>query len=127
MKKRKSLIILAIVVVVIISFFLLGSIGKKEMMELEIDSVDMTQVEDGIYAGSFSGFRWNDTVEVTVLDHKIVDIVSVEPISGGKETTVGILVERIMENQSLQVDTVSKATATSNGFLKAVENALMEE
>ncbi len=36
----------------------------------------------------------------------------------------GTLFSRVIEAQSLQVDTVSHATITSKAFLKSIENAL---
>jgi uncharacterized protein with FMN-binding domain len=36
-----------------------------------------------------------------------------------------MLYDRVIESQSLQADTVSGATLTSNSYLQAIENALV--
>jgi uncharacterized protein with FMN-binding domain len=42
----------------------------------------------------------------------------------GKGSPAEIIVDRIIEAQSLKVDLISKATYSSKAILKAVENAL---
>jgi uncharacterized protein with FMN-binding domain len=43
-----------------------------------------------------------------------------------KNTQAEVLYERVIQAQSLQVDTISSATLTSKAYLKAVENALLQ-
>jgi uncharacterized protein with FMN-binding domain len=45
---------------------------------------------------------------------------------GGKNTQHVELYDRVIQAQSLQVDTISSATLTSKAYLKAVENALVQ-
>ncbi|MBA3074582.1 MAG: FMN-binding protein, partial [Anaerolineae bacterium] len=67
-----------------------------------------------------------NTVKVVVSEGKLSEI---EPISGvvdqGKGSTK-MLYDRVIANQSLMVDTISGATLTSKGYLKAVEIALSQ-
>jgi uncharacterized protein with FMN-binding domain len=44
---------------------------------------------------------------------------------GGKNTQTQALYDRVIQAQSLQVDTISGATLTSKAYLQAVENALV--
>jgi uncharacterized protein with FMN-binding domain len=45
---------------------------------------------------------------------------------GGKNTQHEALYDRVIQAQSLQVDTISGATLTSKAYLQAVENALVQ-
>jgi len=81
---------------------------------------------DGIYRGKYilPNSPLNATVDVTVNNHSLTEINLIEhncsPIGKKAEKITDI----IIENQSLDVDAVSGATASSKTILKAVENAL---
>lgn len=98
-------------------------LGKEEVMKVNIDNVDMTRVPDGTYIGSYDNFRWSNKAQVTVAEHKITGIEPLK-IQDGRDDLVQTLMERILDRQTPNVDAVSGATASSNGFLKAVETAL---
>jgi len=98
-------------------------LGKKETLSLIILNVDLTKISDGSYVGNYDSYRFSNTVEVTVRDHKITDIHSLK-LQEGQQKLVDILTETILKEQRSDVDVVSGATASSNGFLKAVEVAL---
>ena len=126
---KKVLISIAIVVLVLI---VLGGLslamafaGLEETTNLEIGTVDLAQIPDGSYTGSYTNFRWNTTVKVTVTDHQITAIESVK-IQSGRKDLARELTEDILQQQTADVDVVSGATASSHAYLKAVENALIE-
>ncbi|MEG1858239.1 MAG: FAD-dependent oxidoreductase, partial [Pseudoflavonifractor sp.] len=79
----------------------------------------------GTYEGSGSGMFGKVTMAVTFSEDKIVSIETVEKHETAKVTTPAftILPQRIIEAQSLMVDTVSSATFASRAILKAVEEA----
>lgn len=110
--------LLIICISVIFAFF-----GKKETLSLVIHNVDLTRISDGTYVGDYDSFRFSNTVEVTVHNHEIIDIHPIK-IQEGRQKLVGDLTETILKEQRPDVDAVSGATASSNGFLKAVETAL---
>lgn len=97
--------------------------GLKEVTDLDIESVDLTQIPDGSYTGNYDSYRWSTTVEVTILDHRITDIQSVI-IQDGRDSLTEDLKEKVLSEQTADVDAVSGATASSNAYLKAIENAL---
>jgi len=126
---KKVLISIAIVILVLI---VLGGLslamafaGLEETTNLEIGTVDLAQIPDGSYTGSYTNFRWNTTVKVTVTDHQITAIESVK-IQSGRKDLARELTEDILQQQTADVDVVSGATASSHAYLKAVENALIE-
>ena len=90
------------------------------------------RMKPGEYVGKGIGFRISEpvTVTVTVSEDKIENIVvDQENISDTKamvQTVVDTLVPRMLEYQSVSVDAVCGATATSNGVRQAAEAALVE-
>lgn len=115
------LIGIAVIVGGVVAFAILG---KEATMAQVPQTVRLDGVADGIYEGSYSGFRWSNTLEVTVEDHHITDIKVTQPQVVIKEETMASLEERVLEAQSPDVDTVAEATVDSKAYLKAVENAL---
>ena len=83
-------------------------------------------VKDGTYPGTGEGHGGTLAVQVEVKDHKITAVTV-----GDHQETAGIcdaalekMPARIMETQSLGVDTVTGATETSDAILQACEAAL---
>jgi uncharacterized protein with FMN-binding domain len=97
--------------------------GKKEVLSLVINNVDLTRISDGTYVGAYHNNRFSNTIEVTVLNHKIINIHPLK-IQDGRKDLVYSLTETILKEQRVDIDAVSGATASSNGFIKAVEEAL---
>ena len=86
----------------------------------------------GTYTGAGLGFRPCEPVPVavTVSENRIESIeVKQDETSDTKafvETVISTLVPRMLEYQSVSVDAVCGATATSNGVRQAVEEALIQ-
>jgi len=102
----------------------------REAASLPLDAVDFDALDDGtyhgVYAGGMYGWRYNEC-DVTVTGGKVSDIQlthSADP--GAENANAEIVYERVIQSQSLDVDTISGATLTSKGYLKAVENALVQ-
>ncbi len=89
----------------------------------------LPSVADGNYSGSGEGYGGTIMVEVEVSGGRVsgVTVVRHSETSGIGDRAFGPLTNRLIEAQSLEVDAVSGATATSRGFLAAVENALIEQ
>ncbi|MDK2784529.1 MAG: H+/Na+-translocating ferredoxin:NAD+ oxidoreductase subunit [Bacillota bacterium] len=89
-------------------------------------ALDLSKLADGTYKGTGSGFGGDINVEVTVRGGKITDIkadaANETPEVGG--AAIKKLIEEIKAQQKLDVDVVSGATFSSQGFLDAVRNAL---
>jgi uncharacterized protein with FMN-binding domain len=113
-----------------------GGIGWSRLMKehqeagsLPLDAVDFGGLRDGIHHGLYEGgmYKWRaNECDVTVTDGKVTDIQLVASKDPGRENTqVKPLYDRVIQAQSLQVDTISGATLTSKAYLQAVENALI--
>lgn len=101
----------------------------KEAMNLPLDGVNFGELIDGVYVGFYEGgmYKWRaNKVEVTVEDGRLSKIVPLEGITDQGKVSTKTLYDRVIQNQSLQVDTISGATLTSKAYLKAVENALLQ-
>lgn len=97
--------------------------GMQKTRTLTIQDVDMSQVQDGTYTGTYQGFRFTNIVEVAVENHQIV---SIDIIKTQREELSETLKNEVMKAQSPVIDMVSGATLDQNAFLKAVENALTQ-
>ncbi len=87
--------------------------------------LELTNVEDGIYKGEFSLLPVKAVVQVSVKDHQIQEIKILEHKNGLGEKAE-IIIDRVIEKQSSDVDKVSGATVSSKVLLKAIENALVK-
>jgi uncharacterized protein with FMN-binding domain len=91
-----------------------------------ITNPDLSTVADGIYQGNAKVGPVRVTLDVAVQDGVITSIDIIRHFNGrGKKAEV--IVPKIIEAQSLNVDVISGATGSSKAFLLAVENALAKE
>lgn len=81
---------------------------------------------DGAWEGTGTGFGGDITVSVTVANGKItgVEILSAESEDPAYFEMAKELPDRIVKEQSTEIDTVSGATFSSNGILDAAADAL---
>jgi uncharacterized protein with FMN-binding domain len=98
--------------------------GKENTLNIKLKGINLQTVQDGTYVGHYSGYRWSNTVEVAVKDHKITNIGIKEPQVFAKKENIQKLIDRVVSKQSTDVDAVTGASADSKAFLQAVENAL---
>ena len=83
------------------------------------------------YQGSVASTRWGDIqVVITVADGKITAVsVPVYPDGNGKDQQINaralpVLTQETIAAQSADIDTVSGATVTSNGYKESLQAAL---
>ena len=127
--------VIALVVVAVLGAA--GGIGwsrlskeHKEARSLPLNAVDFGKLNDGTYHGAYEGgmYKWRaNECDVTVTNGKVTDIqLSGSEDPGAENTDYEMLYDRVIEAQSLQVDTISGATLTSKAYLQCVENALIQ-
>ena len=96
---------------------------KRAVGETTFGEIDIADVSDGIYIGEYDVNFIYAKVEVTVEDGEIVSINILEHRhERGKAAET--VIEKIIEEQKIDVDAVSGATNSSTVIKKAVENAL---
>jgi uncharacterized protein with FMN-binding domain len=83
------------------------------------------------YTGSTASTRWGDVqVSITVTNGKITDVqVPVYPDNNGRDQEINayalpILTQETLTAQNANIDTVSGATVTSDGYLQSLQAAL---
>lgn len=100
---------------------------KKEEKEVAAAS-GAFDLEDGIYQGTGTGFVGEIVVSVQIKDKQIV---SIDILSSSDDAAflgrAKAVIDKIIETQKLDVDTVSGATYSSKGIISAVKNALTGE
>ena len=96
---------------------------KRAIGETTFDEIDIADVSDGIYIGEYDVNFIYAKVEVTVEDGEIVSINILEHRHERGKAAEKII-EKIIEEQKIDVDAVSGATNSSTVIKKAVENAL---
>ncbi|HSJ55327.1 MAG TPA: FMN-binding protein [Anaerolineae bacterium] len=125
-----------IALVVVAALAAAGGIGWSRLMKehqearsLPLNAVDFSRLKDGTYHGAYEGgmYKWRaNECQVTVSSGKVTGIQLVGSSDpGGKNSQPQELYDRVIQAQSLQVDTISSATLTSKAYLQAVENALI--
>jgi len=89
---------------------------------------DFDDLEEGTYTGSARGYKDQVTVEFTVQGGEVtsISVVSHSDTAAIAEPAFNKLIEAVLSSQSLDVDMVSGATASSEGFLNAIRAALRE-
>lgn len=126
MRKRIITIVSMILIVVIaLSIKYIGEYNRyKRIMEsLEINQIDLSDTSDGKYYGELDAGLVSVELEVIVKDHKITDIILLNH-DNGKGESAEVIIDKVIEDQSLNVDTISGATNSSKAILKSIENAL---
>ncbi len=126
MKKRSRTILFIFLGILIFGLIMVGygTLGLKKVLNEDIESIDLSLVEDGEYIGEYNNFRWSNTVKVIVENHEIIDI---KIISSGNQSQGELLdeiIDKVVDNQKVDIDAISGATATTNSVLKAIEDAL---
>lgn len=112
------------VIVIIAIIVLMNGMGKGK--DVEINQINLENVEDGTYSGSYDLTRWSNTVEVTVVNHRIESIVVIDDVMIQLDELTQRLFNNVIMNQTLEVDIETGSTVTSLAYLKSIENALEE-
>lgn len=127
--KKAMIIMLSILGVLVLvgagGFFYITN-GLDAGEKLAINPVDLTEIEDGTYAGVYQAGRWSNEVAVSVADHQISNIDVVKTVTMESPEMTSTIINSVIAKQNTTVDTVSGATVTSKAYLKSIENALTQ-
>ena len=126
-KRIVLIIIIAIAILIAIFVIAVNYIGNqmKVVDNLVINDVDLSSISDGIYYGKYESILVKAEVEVEVKDNSIINV-KILKHSHGKGEAAEVIVDDIVDEQKINIDTISGATTSSKVILKAVENALMD-
>ena len=83
------------------------------------------------YTGESASTRWGPVqVQITVADGRVTDVTVVDyPSGNGKDQQINaralpVLVQETLDAQSADIDMVSGATVTSDGYVESLQSAL---
>ncbi|MBN1600816.1 MAG: FMN-binding protein [Chitinispirillaceae bacterium] len=124
---KKLLVIAGVIVLVILAGgitikYKFGQMSK-DLTGYSLKNIDMNTIPDGAYTGKYSSFVVSVELSAKVKDHKIEDI-SILRQSCGKGYEGRQVIDRILKEQSLQIDARTGATGSSRCILIALEKAL---
>jgi uncharacterized protein with FMN-binding domain len=125
----KNYIIAGVVIVVlagsILGFSYLNKIKnyKEKVDKIIIEEIDLKKINDGKYFGEFDADVVAAKVEVEIKDNAIKNIKLIEHKTD-KGQSAEVIIQKVVNAQSLNVDTISGATNSSKIILKSIQNAL---
>ncbi len=117
-------ILIAVILIVAACAYAFATAGMKTVLGEAISPADLSALSDGSYQGTYKNARWSNTVEVTIVANKIVDVKILDDVAIAQEDVTKELIQKVIQKQNIDVDTISGATATCNAYLKAMEDAL---
>jgi len=120
MKKKKLIIIITAVLVLLAGGFVL--LYPSSMLNVELSGVDLANIGDGRHIGTFERGRFTNQVAVEIENGMIISISVVDGIFG--PDVADKVFERVIAMQDTKIDVIVGSTATTNAYLKAIENAL---
>ena len=113
--------------ILLLTVLIILGCASQEMLRvrhLEIQNVDINNIRDGEYIGSFSYCGFEYKVRTMVSDHRIEDIIILQNRDTRHAKKAEGVISEIVKNQTPNVDAISGATTTSKALMKAVENSL---
>lgn len=126
MKKIKKIVLIVVIgfVVVLAAGITYLNIGMNEGKKVIVGSIDVSQIADGSYVGSYKNNRWSNEVKVTVMNHRITAIKVEKTVLVEQADVTEKLISDVLDAQNTDVEIVSGATVTGKAYLKSIENAL---
>ncbi|WFA09359.1 FMN-binding protein [Tissierella sp. Yu-01] len=125
---KSILKILIAIIFVFILFFASGifylSRELNEGSNIKVSSINISDLNDGVYSGKYNAGRWSNQLNVTIKDHRITEINIEDDITFVKPGVSDELFNKVIEAQNIKVEAISQATVTSKAYLKSIENAL---
>ena len=111
------------VVIIAVVFYQITQGGLNKLADITLNDLNLDQVADGSYDGSYSVFPVSVEVTVTVSDHIITEI-DITKHDNGQGQAGEVIIEDVLEAQSLEVDIISGATYSSKVILLVIQDAL---
>ncbi|MDO4268542.1 MAG: FAD-dependent oxidoreductase [Eubacteriales bacterium] len=113
------------------SAMVLSACGSKASTESAAETTaagaeTTAEAAGGTFTGKAAGFHGDITVQITAEGEKLTDIQILEQTEteGIGAAALPVLVQEALDNQTINVDSVSGATVTSDGFRAALEDAI---
>lgn len=124
-KKSKFVKIVLMTGTLIILFMgiLVVTLLTQHPEDLKISNIDLSTINKGVYIGDADNGFIKARVSVTI-DKGIIQNIAIVKHDHLLGKRAEVIIDDIIEQQSLQVDAITSATYSSEVICKAVENAL---
>lgn len=64
---------------------------------IEVNGIDISDLNDGIYSGKYNAGRWSNQLNITVRDHKITKINIEDDLTPAKSNVSNELFNKVIE------------------------------
>lgn len=128
MKMVLRITLIVIVLLISIGFITYKIIDNnlKNLLTREIKSINITEIDDGIYRGKYEVFPVSVELNVEVKDHQIIEI-DILKHDNGQGKPAESIINSVIEQNSIDVDVISGASYSSRTILQAISNALNQK
>jgi|GEM_PF-23373 len=86
--------------------------------------IDLSNIPDGTYQGSASDKKHDYTAKIIIKNHRLVDVEMTKYGNTKYEQKAKGIINKVINEQSFEVDAISGATNSSQIILKAIANAV---
>ena len=122
---KKKIIIIGIAALLLAAMGFGLTYGLSRGRDTTLVGIDPSNLADGSYVGSYSNWRWSNSLVVHIADGGISGIEIEKDVFASFITNASNeLFKRVIEAQNTVVDAVSGATVTSKAYLKSIEDAI---
>ncbi|MET0386585.1 MAG: FMN-binding protein [Polyangiales bacterium] len=119
-----ALMALGVVTVLVTPLAVLCFQSAREVKALVSQEVDLSKLDDGVYASACKRGRWTFDVAVSVRDHRIVSIVCNNTRAHALPLWQQPAANALFATPATTIDVVSGATLNTRAFGRAVARAL---
>lgn len=98
---------------------------KQKIKEISYSVTDIKKVKDGIYEGSYDALYVKARVKVVVKEGKIAEVDLLEHYND-RGAGAEAIIDTIISDQKVDVDSVAGVTNSSKVIKKSVDNALLK-
>ena len=117
--------------VILLTWILLSAASCDEsqsdrIKEYQLPDINLSEIEDGSYRGSFHYHKSTYETIVMVKDHRITGIQVIQAEWDKYDEMALPVLQKVIEQQSLQVDVVTGATKSCKLYLLTIYNALSD-
>lgn len=121
--KKFALVLAVLILSDFVGFQVFSASIKKSLANIENAAINMNNVADGVYSGHSELGPVSVDVEVHVTDHKLAKVDLVRHACGLGRPAEAIT-EKMVEQNTFDVDAISGATVSSEVIKNAVNKAL---
>lgn len=99
---------------------------KKSVADITVSDINLSNIPNGVYDGAYDVGYISAKVEV-VVNNGTIEKISLLEHKNEKGAPAEVIIDNMIKEQKIDVDTISGATNSSKVIKKAVENALIQE